>query len=193
MAMSKIIPQALLMLALMTVVTGVIYPVFCTALAQSFFAQQANGSLVRNAQGVIVGSDLLGQQFSSHRYFSSRPSSTSPFPYNASGSGGSNLGPTNEALIKQMKERIDNLKSVTNGVQVRIPVDLVTSSASGLDPHISIESANFQIERVASARNLSASSVLSLIKQCTESRQFMLLGEPRVNVLRLNCMLDGLK
>lgn len=193
MAMSKIIPQALLMLALMTVVTGIIYPVFCTALAQAFFAQQANGSLVKNKQGVVVGSELLGQQFSSPRYFSSRPSSTSPFPYNASGSGGSNLGPTNEALIKQMKERIDNLKSVKNGIQVRIPVDLVTSSASGLDPHISIEAANFQTNRVASARNLSASSVASLIKQCTESRQFVLLGEPRVNVLRLNCMLDGLK
>ncbi len=181
------------MLAVMTVVTGVIYPTFCTALAQAFFPQQANGSLVKDAQGVVIGSDLLGQQFTSDKYFSSRPSATSPYPYNASGSGGSNLGPTNKALIEQMKERITLLKSAKHQSTALIPIDLVTTSASGLDPHISIESANYQIERVAAARSLPTPKLIGLVKQCSESSQFMILGEPRVNVLRLNYMLDRLQ
>lgn len=191
--MSKIILQSILMLAVMTVVTGVIYPTFCTALAQAFFPQQANGSLVKDAQGVVIGSDLLGQQFTSDKYFSSRPSATSPYPYNASGSGGSNLGPTNKALIEQMKERITLLKSAKHQSTALIPIDLVTTSASGLDPHISIESANYQIERVAAARSLPTPKLTGLVKQCSESSQFMILGEPRVNVLRLNYMLDRLQ
>lgn len=191
--MSKIILQSILMLAVMTVVTGVIYPTFCTALAQAFFPQQANGSLVKDAQGVVIGSDLLGQQFTSDKYFSSRPSATSPYPYNASGSGGSNLGPTNKALIEQMKERITLLKSAKHQSTALIPIDLVTTSASGLDPHISIESANYQIERVAAARSLPTPKLIGLVKQCSESSQFMILGEPRVNVLRLNYMLDRLQ
>lgn len=191
--MSKIILQSVLMLTVMTFVTGVVYPCFCTALAQAFFPQQANGSLLKNDQGVVIGSDLLGQQFSSDKYFYSRPSATSPYPYNASGSGGSNLGPTNKALIERMKETITSLKSAGHQSKALIPIDLVTTSASGLDPHISIEAANYQVERIAAARNLPPNAIMGLVKQCSESSQFMILGEPRVNVLRLNYMLDRLK
>ncbi|MBC7997544.1 MAG: potassium-transporting ATPase subunit KdpC [Leptolyngbya sp.] len=191
--MSKIILQSVLMLTVMTLVTGVIYPCFCTALAQAFFSPQANGSLIKNEEGVVIGSDLLGQQFSSDKYFSSRPSATSPYPYNASGSGGSNLGPTNKALIERMKEKITSLKNARPESTALIPIDLVTTSASGLDPHISIESANYQIDRIAAVRNLPTPAIMGLIKQCSESSQFMILGEPRVNVLRLNYMLDRLK
>ncbi len=188
--MQKVIVQSALMLLVMTIVTGVVYPLFVTIIAQSFFPHQANGSLIKNEKGEVVGSELLGQQFSEAKYFSSRPSATSPYPYNAAGSGGSNLGPTNEELPKQIAERIKNQKSFPGATQAKVPIDLVTTSSSGLDPHISAEAALYQADRIAMARSMPKATVLELIDKCVEPRQFQILGEPRVNVLKLNLLLD---
>ena len=176
----------------MTVITGVIYPAVITLAAQVLFPHQANGSLIRDTNGRVIGSELLGQQFSQDKYFQSRPSATGSYPYNAAGSGGSNLGPTNEDLLKQLKERAFSWGKANNS-KSKIPTDLVTASSSGLDPHISVEAAEYQIERVAKARHLEVAQVRNCVLGETESRQLLVFGEPRVNVLKLNLALDSLK
>lgn len=189
--MAKITLQSFLMLLVMTVVTGVLYPLAITLAAQTVFPNQANGSLIK-ANGKVIGSALLGQKFSQDKYFYARPSATGSYPYNAAGSGGSNLGPTNEDLIKQMKERAESFEKINHG-NSKIPTDLITSSASGLDPHISVEAARYQAQRVASARRLDVEIVRDLVDKETEQRQWLVFGEPRVNVLKLNLALDELK
>jgi K+-transporting ATPase ATPase C chain len=188
--MAKLTLQSFLVLMVFTILTGVIYPVTVTMIAQATFAHQANGSLIKSADGKVIGSELLGQQFSDAKYFFSRPSSTAPFAYNAAGSAGSNLGPTNADLFKQMGARIEHLQPEAGQ---KVPVDLVTASASGLDPHITPEAAIFQIDRIAKARNLDSARVRTLVDQFVEQPQMHLFGEPRVNVLKLNIALDGLK
>ncbi|MBS0184236.1 MAG: potassium-transporting ATPase subunit KdpC [Nitrospira sp.] len=183
---------ALTMVLLLTVLTGLIYPLTVTGLAQLFFPDQANGSLIVQ-DGKVLGSKLIGQHFDKPEYFWSRPSATAPFPYNAAASGGSNLGPTNQVLIDAVKARVATLRAVDPGNDLPIPVDLVTSSGSGLDPHISPAAALYQAKRVARARGLDENSVLTLVNKHTEGRQFGVLGEPRVNVLELNLALDALK
>jgi K+-transporting ATPase ATPase C chain len=189
--MAKITLQSILMLLVMTVVTGVLYPLAITLAAQTVFPNQANGSLIK-ANGKVIGSALLGQKFSQDKYFLGRPSATGSYPYNAAGSGGSNLGPTNEDLIKQMKERCANFEKTNHGT-AKIPIDLITSSASGLDPHISLEAAEYQVQRVANARNIDVSEIRNLVAKQREPRQWLFFGEPRVNVLKLNLALDEIK
>jgi K+-transporting ATPase ATPase C chain len=180
---------ALLMLLLWTLVTGVLYPAVVTAIAQVAFPRQANGSLLLS-DGTPVGSRLIGQPFDDPRYFWGRPSATAPYPYNAAASAGSNFGPTNPALIAAVKTRIEALHKSDPANTAPIPVDLVTTSASGLDPHISPAAALYQASRVARARGLQTSQVRQLIDQHTEPRFAGVLGEPRVNVLLLNQALD---
>ena len=180
---------ALIFLGLFTVITGIIYPLAVTGIAQIFFHGQANGSLMENN----AGSALIGQPFSDPEYFWGRLSATGHFPYNAAASSGSNYGPINPALKQAMQARIDALKSADPDNDQPIPVDLVTASGSGLDPHISIAAANYQVPRVARTRGISEQQVNTLVKRFTEGRQFGILGEPRVNVLKLNLALDGLK
>ncbi len=183
------IRPALAMLVIWTVLTGLVYPLAVTGLAQLLFPHQANGSVVvRNGQ--VIGSELIGQYFDQPKYFWSRPSATSPFPYNAAASSGSNLGPTNPALIEAVKGKVAALRAAEPANDNPIPVDLVTASGSGLDPHISIAAAAFQVRRVARARGLEEGAVERLVMQCIEGRQFALLGESRVNVLKLNLALD---
>ena len=181
--------NALIFLVLFTVLTGVIYPLVVTGIAQTLFHHQANGSLIEE-NGESVGSELIGQPFSDPRYFWGRLSATA---YNAAASSGSNYGPTNPALLEAIQARIDALKAVDPDNKEPIPVDLVTSSASGLDPHISIAAAQYQVPRVARYRGLSEDQVSALVNHFTEGRQFGILGEPRVNVLKLNLALDELK
>jgi len=190
--MLKSLKSALLMLLILSIITGLVYPLVVTAAAQLLFSRQANGSLIRG-DGKIVGSELIGQTFADSRHFWSRPSATAPYPYNAASSSGSNQGPTNPALIDAVVARIKALKDADPGSALVIPVDLVTASASGLDPHISPAAAEYQVGRVAKARHLSPEQVRSLVEKYTESRQFGFLGEPRVNVLQLNLALDALK
>jgi K+-transporting ATPase ATPase C chain len=186
------IRPALTILLIFTVLTGLVYPLVLTGIAQLVFPAQANGSLiVRNGQA--VGSTLIGQQFDDSKYFWGRLSATGPFPYNASASGGSNLGPTNPALLEAVKARIAALKAADPTNTQPIPVDLVTSSGSGLDPDISVAAALYQLPRVAKARGLSESVVRALVDQFTEGRQLGFLGEPCLNVLELNLALDGLR
>ena len=174
------------------VVTGVIYPLLVTGIAQTLFPHRANGSLIlRN--GRAVGSELIGQSFSSPRYFWSRLSATSPVPYNGAGSGGSNLGPLNPALIDNVKKRMESLRLTDPTRDRAVPVDLVTSSGSGLDPDISPAAARYQVSRVAKARGLTEETVNRLVSEHTERRQWGILGEPRVNVLELNLALDDLQ
>lgn len=180
---------AFLMLLIFTVITGVIYPLVITGIAQAAFPHQANGSLIV-LDGKAYGSELIGQQFDDPKYFWGRPSTVG---YNASASSGSNYGPTNPALIDRVQARIDALKAADPHNQLPIPVDLVTASASGLDPHISVAAADYQVHRVAQARGLSDEAVKALVNMCTEERQLGFLGEPRVNVLELNLALDGWK
>jgi len=181
---------AITLLALLTVITGVIYPLTVTGLAQVLFPHRANGSLIAE-DGQAVGSELIGQPFDDPRYFWGRLSATASFPYNAAASSGSNLGPLNPGLVEAAQARIDALHAADPDNTSPIPVDLVTASASGLDPHISVAAALYQAPRVARARGLSEEPVRSLVAQFTEGRQFGILGEPRVNVLELNLALDG--
>ena len=180
---------ALVMLVLMTVITGLAYPLAVTGLAQVLFPRQANGSLLTQ-NGQVVGSALIGQPFDAAGYFWCRPSATSPFPYNAAASSGSNLGPSNPALVRAVQARIDALYLADPGNTRPIPVDLVTASASGLDPHISVAAALYQVPRVTRARSLSEGQVEALVRRSVEGRQLGILGEPRVNVLALNLALD---
>ncbi len=181
---------AIVSLVVLTVLTGLVYPLVVTGVAQFLFPHQANGSLLVH-DGRLVGSSLIGQPFDAPRYFWSRPSATAPFPYNAAASSGSNLGPTNETLIKAVQARIEALKAADPDNPARIPVDLVTASGSGLDPHISPAAADYQIRRVARARGVDESVIRRFVADHVEGRQFGLLGEPRVNVLKLNLALDA--
>lgn len=180
---------ALLMLALLTVVTGGIYPLVVTGVAQGVFPHQANGSLIEQ-DGKVAGSELVGQPFSAPKYFWSRPSATGPVPYNGGASSGSNQGPTNPALAEAAKARIQALRAADPGNTAPIPVDLVTASGSGLDPHISPAAAEYQASRVARIRGLDVAAVRALVARHTEGRTYGVLGEARVNVLGLNLDLD---
>jgi K+-transporting ATPase ATPase C chain len=177
--------QSIRMLVVMTVITGFAYPLIVTGIAQVAFKDQANGSLIYQNEK-IVGSSLIGQPFSDAKYFWGRPSATSPMPYNGASSSGSNQGPTNPALKEAVEGRIKDL-----GGKTPVPADLVTASGSGLDPHISPAAAEYQIGRVAKARGLQESALKDLVQKHTEGRQLGILGEPRVNVLRLNLALDA--
>jgi K+-transporting ATPase ATPase C chain len=189
---------AIFMLLIFTVITGVIYPLVVTGIAQIAFPHQANGSLIV-IDGKTYGSELIGQQFDAPKYFWGRLSATGDFPYNAfnaetlTGSSGSNYGPLNPALMDMVQARVDALKAADPDNTLPIPVDLVTASGSGLDPHISVAAALYQVHRVAQARGLSEEAVKALVEQYTEGRQFGFLGEPRVNVLLLNLALDGIQ
>jgi potassium-transporting ATPase KdpC subunit len=183
--------SAFLMVLAMTVLTGVVYPLAVTGLAQAFFHRQASGSLIPEG-GTPAGSDLIGQPFSSPSYFWGRPSATPGRPYNGALSGGSNLGPTNPELLRQVEDRIRALRDADPGNTAPVPVDLVTASGSGLDPHISPAAAYFQARRVARARGLAEGAIQDLIARHLRGRQFGLLGEPVVNVLELNRALDHL-
>jgi K+-transporting ATPase ATPase C chain len=190
--MKNILRPVLVLFAALTVVTGLVYPIVVTAVAHAAFPHEANGSLIEK-DGKAVGSELLGQQFDAPSYFWGRLSATSPNPYNPQASGGSNLGPTNPALADEVKGRISALHDADPTNTAPIPVDLVTSSGSGLDPDISPAAAAYQIDRVAKARKLSPNDVDALVQRETTGRQFGILGEARVNVLKLNLALDELK
>ncbi len=181
---------SVVLLLVLTAICGVIYPLLVTGIAQILFPSQANGSLIER-DGNTVGSELIGQPFNEPRYFWSRPSATTAFPYNASTSSGSNLGPLNPALLHAVRQRVRDLKAFDSLNTQPVPVDLVTASGSGLDPHISIAAALFQVPRVARVRGLSEDSIRTVVQQHTEGRQFGVLGEPRVNVLLLNIDLDA--
>jgi K+-transporting ATPase ATPase C chain len=188
--MLKEIRPAVVSFLLLTLLTGIAYPLLVTGISQVTMPAKANGSLIMK-DGKPVGSSLIGQSFSDPKYFWSRPSATGPMPNNASSSGGSNLGPTNPALMDAIKARVQALRDADPGNTQPVPVDLVTASASGLDPHISPAAAEYQIARVARLRSLSADAVHKLVAEHTEGRQFGILGEPRVNVLELNLALDA--
>jgi potassium-transporting ATPase KdpC subunit len=181
---------AFIMFLLMTLLTGVVYPLLVTGLAQLIFPQQTNGSLIKDDTGNVVGSELIGQAFQSPGYFWGRPSATAPYPYNAGASGGSNLGLTNPALIEAVKARTAALQAVDPDNKTLIPIDLITTSGSGLDPHISPAAAEYQVSRIAKVRQLDPGKLRKLVQLHTKLRQWGLLGEPRVNVLALNLALD---
>lgn len=185
----KHLVTSLIALLLFTIITGVVYPLVVTGIAQLAFPAEANGSLVMRG-GKAVGSGLIGQPFSDPKYFWSRLSQTSAYPYNAGASTGSNLGPTNPALVDEVQGRLTDLKKVDSTNLLPVPVDLVTSSGSGLDPDISVAAAIYQVPRVARSRGLREESVRSLVERSIQGRTFGVLGEPRVNVLRLNLALD---
>ena len=196
--MLKEVRPALVLIVALTLITGVVYPFAMTGIARVIFPTQSQGSLLEE-NGKVIGSTLIGQQFQSDRYFHGRPSATVapdpndptktvPAPYNAANSGGSNLGPTNKSLIERIQGDMDRLKQENPSAEV--PIDLVTTSSSGLDPHISPAAAFFQVRRVAKARNMSEDSVRRLVDEHVEGRTLGLLGEPRVNVLALNLALD---
>lgn len=186
--MKNILRPALVLFVLLSLITGLAYPLVVTGAAQALFPDKASGSLIFR-DGKPVGSSLIGQNFSDPKNFWGRPSATSPMPYNASASGGSNQGPLNPALVDAVKGRIDALKAADAGNTAPVPVDLVTASASGLDPHISPAAAAYQTARVARARGLPLDQVQALVEQQTEAPLLGFLGEPRVNVLRLNLAL----
>jgi K+-transporting ATPase ATPase C chain len=190
--MNGIIRPAIVLFLILTVLTGIVYPFAVTGLAQLLFHDQAEGSVLM-ADGHAIGSRIIGQSFSDPKYFWSRPSATAPQPYNAIASGGSNQGPLNPALTDAVKSRIDALKAADPSNPLPIPVDLVTASASGLDPDISIAAARYQAARIARARGLDPAGVQSLIDARSHGRLLGIIGEPRVNVLELNLALDALK
>ncbi len=189
-AMINLLRPAFTLLLAMTVIAGVVYPAIVTGVAQLLFPHAANGSVIVN-NGKSAGSELIGQPFVDPKYFWSRPSATSPFANNPASSGASNLGPTNSALTDAVKQRIDALRAADPGNAAAVPADLVTASASGLDPHISPAAAQYQIARVARARGIDVETVTKLVAAATESRQLGVLGEPRINVLKLNLALDA--
>jgi K+-transporting ATPase ATPase C chain len=190
--MIRQLKPAIILLFALTLLTGLLYPLVVTGFAQLIFPSQANGSLII-AHGQTVGSTLIGQSFADPKYFWGRISATGPFPYNAAASSGSNLGPINPALLDAVQSRIDALRAADPGNHASIPVDLVTASGSGLDPHISVAAAYYQVPRVARARGMSEADVITQVDQFTEGRSFGFLGEPRVNVLQLNLALDKIK
>ena len=190
--MLNVLRPALVLFAVLTALTGLAYPLLVTGVAKTAFPQQAGGSLVMR-DGKPVGSVLIGQAFSEPKYFWGRPSATAPTPNNASASGGSNLGPINPALTDAVKGRIEALRAADPGNTGPVPVDLVTASGSGLDPHVSVAAAVYQAARVAKVRSLPPAQVQALIEQHSEARLFGFLGEPRVNVLQLNLALDALR
>ena len=181
---------AVIVIFLMTVLTGILYPFAITGLAQLFFPSKANGSLVVQ-DGKVRGSELIGQQFTDPKYFWSRLSATGPFAYNAGASSGSNYGPLNPAYLDGIQKRVQDLRAQDTLNTRPVPADLVTSSGSGLDPHISIAAALYQLERVAKQRNMQTAQVRLLVDNNTEGRTLNFLGEPRVNVLKLNLALDA--
>jgi len=191
--MIKLFKPAIILFVLLSVLTGVIYPAIVTGLAHVLFPSQANGSLMTDRNDKLTGSRLIGQPFSSPGHFWGRPSATGPFPYNAGASSGSNLGPTNPALVDAVKARIQALKVADPDNKTPIPVDLITASGSGLDPHISPAAADYQVNRVAKARKIDPEKLRELVQTHTEARQWGLLGEPRVNVLTLNLALDTIQ
>jgi K+-transporting ATPase ATPase C chain len=188
--MGKILRQSIVLLALLTIVTGVVYPLVAMGIAQVLFPNAANGSLIER-DGKVAGSELIGQAFSDPKYFWSRPSATTPFADNSAASTGSNLGPTNPALADTVKQRIEALRAADPGNMAAVPADLVTASASGLDPHISPAAAEYQVARVERVRGVPASDIRKLVAASTQGRTFGILGEARVNVLLLNLALDG--
>jgi potassium-transporting ATPase KdpC subunit len=180
------------MLAVITLITGVAYPLLVTGISQAAFHGKAAGSLIER-DGKVVGSTLIGQPFADPKHFWSRPSATSAYPYNANSSSGSNLGPLNPALTDAVSARIKALRNAAPDNSALVPIDLVTASASGLDPHISPAAAEYQVNRVARARKLDPEIVRNLVAESTEGRQLGFLGEPRVNVIRLNLALDAIR
>ena len=187
----KNLTTAILMTIVTTILLGLIYPLVVTGLAQVIFPEQANGSLIKSSDGTVLGSRLIGQPFSSAGYFRSRPSAAGAVGYDAGASSGSNLGPTNQKLVDRVKADVEKLRAENPGQP--IPVDLVTTSASGLDPHISPAAAEFQVPRVARERGMTEDELRRLIKAHTEGRQFGFLGEATVNVLELNIELDRVR
>jgi potassium-transporting ATPase KdpC subunit len=187
--MKQTLRPALVLFVVLSLVTGLLYPLLITAIGRAVFPQQASGSLIIR-DGKLVGSELIGQSFSDPKYFWGRPSATAPVPYNGVASGGSNLAPTNPALVDAVKARVDAFKAAAPWNQAAIPIDLVTASASGLDPHISPAAAAYQVKRVAKARGVEVNRVAKLVEEHTEPRQWRVFGEPRVNVLELNLAVD---
>lgn len=190
--MSRLIRPAVSMLLVMTLITGIAYPLLATGVAQVLFPHQANGSLIEK-DGKPIGSALIGQSFDDPRYFWGRPSATTPQPNNGTASNGSNLGPSNSALRDAVRQRIDALHKADPDSTAPVPVELVTASGSGLDPEISPAAAQYQVARVARVRHLGAEQVQALVAKFTQGRQLGVLGEPRVNVLQLNLALDDLQ
>ena len=192
-SLAQSIRPAVSLFVVLTAITGLAYPLAVTGLSQALMPNQANGSLVHNKSGQTIGSDLIGQSFTNPAYLWGRPSATTPMPYNGQSSGGSNLGPLNPDLAKAVQGRIDVLHKADPTNTAPVPIDLVTTSASGLDPNITPAAAKYQVGRIAAARGLTVAQVQAVVDQATSERQLGLFGERRVNVLQVNMALDQLK